>query len=637
MKRSIGFTLVLLTSGMVIGSGGMYLIHLATSSNDTNENFQPDVVSDTNTVLRTYDSSFSDGADPREPEDNQRVASLEDSALHSNSFHRRFSIYSYVSSLSEQELTHKLQEQTQISKGLSYRVHEELQTALLERLALVNPESALKFAVAQDELATNLSDHRNAVQYSIRETEIVQMPAVQRVFSEWALSDLKSAINNAKRLDMTTKGNALIGILAAQVGEPLATYRNIAKELGDEKLGIDSYVMSFATSFFHNPRAAWDEVVALTKSEDNNHIRALVNIGRQWYEQDGTSVIDEISNSILDESIKFNTIRQIIWQKAVDHPEQAFQSAKRLPKTNRYSEILRGVVAKWSFSDPQTAYQAVSSLESSGLRQNLQTHVVITWAHAEPRYVLENLDTFPKVHHINAILNAISEILPQSPQEAAEIALQQTDQYMRRNLRSDIMRTWVKTDAEAAINWVYNGPVSDKQRHEWVRELTSNLVESAPRRAFNLALKQELQKDNSFMGTYHTGLEADIIGQLAYQNLELATELLSKVRQGKTRSSAFAFVGNRYIVQGNSNVALDLGLQLPKEEQIEYFQSIIAQWVSIDSEEVVASFKSILTEDLRSSVARSLLIQKRGYFTEAQREVLKQYISESDRQAVDNL
>ena len=634
MKRSVGLTLLLLTSGIVVGVGSVCLIYLATSSKDTTENYESHVFSETFSTQPIIENGPIDESDHFEPTNGHSTLSIEDPNLHGNSFLRRLAIYSYVSGVTEEALTRELQEGYHVRTDLSYRVRDELQLALLERLAMTDRSAALKFAIAQDELVTGTSNQKQALRNSIPETESAHMPLVQRMFTEWALNDLKGAVSTASSLDKAIKRNALTGILAAQGGEPISTYRDIAKELGDEQLGIDTYISILTKLLDENPKVVWEELVSLSNSDIFIEKQTFESIARLWYQQMGFSVIDEIHKSTVNEDIKFDTIQQIFHQPTKYDHEQAFEAARKLPKTRQYAEILSYVVRGWAFSDPRSAYQAASSIERSAVRQNLQKAAVIEWAHAEPRYVVDNLDSFPNEHHVNAVNNAIIKILLQSPKEAAEIALRQTNAYLKDSLPNKIMRTWVKTDVEAAIDWVYNGPISDEHRYEWVRALIIYLDDSDPRRAFELAVEQELPGDNIFAG--YTGLEASVISTLVYRNLVLATELLPKVREGNTKLNAFNIVGGRYIGLGDHKKAFDLGLQLADEQQKEYFQHVCATWASTDTTESIASFKTIPTEELRSSVARYLIEQKSGNFTSSQLDVLRLHLSASDRQALEN-
>ena len=49
--------------------------------------------------------------------------------------------------------------------------------------------------------------------------------------------------------------------------------------------------------------------------------------------------------------------------------------------------------------------------------------------------------------------------------------------------------------------------MSEENRYNWARALTSNLVISDPRRAFDFAVKQQIPEDTNFKGE---GLEARV-------------------------------------------------------------------------------------------------------------------------------
>ena len=55
-------------------------------------------------------------------------------------------------------------------------------------------------------------------------------------------------------------------------------------------------------------------------------------------------------------------------------------------------------------------------------------------------------------------------------------------------LPTQIMMYWVRQDAAAAENWVFNGPVSEEKRDNWIRAYVSTLVHEDPRRALSFSL-----------------------------------------------------------------------------------------------------------------------------------------------------
>lgn len=633
MNRTSSISLLLVATGIVLGGAGTYLVHLATATNG-NENAkasQGGVEPPSSSIVDasgTHDSEFSNNA--------QFKTFIEDVSEQRNSFECKLVVYSYVADLTERQVRNDLQRSTDASLPLSRRVLEELQIALVERLSLLNPAAAMEFAAANKTLGTDFSTLAPA--YTPTGSETTPMPVIQSVFQEWALSDRKSAVKNAKSLNASVRDNALAGILATLTNESLTTYRAIARELGREDQALDSYVMSFSTRVVEDPKAVWDEIVKLINPNTYHHYMAIGNIARQWYQQDGIGMLEEIRSGPLIAELNRRVIQQVLALATMENPERAFQYAMTMPsQTNWYTSPLYSVVRIWARSDPQAAYQAVSSVEQGGQRENLQRHVIPEWAKIEPHYVLENLDSFPPQMRDTAFSSALGAIARTSPQEAAEMALEQLDGRSGSfsYLPTQIMQHWVLQDVEAAVSWVFNGPVNKDQRRNWVSALATNLVHTDPRRAFEIALKQP--RAEGIMGFYGTDLEAQIIGQIVMRDFDLAVELLPKVREGLSRAQAYSSVGNKYLDLGDSAKAFDLGLELPTDEQASYFQSISYSWVRIDPSGLIDSIKNLPSEELRSSVARDLSSHwMKENFTDDQLDSLKQYLSESDRKALDS-
>lgn len=632
MNRASSLSLLLVATGIALGGGCTYLVHLATVAN-SNENAK---ASQRGTELPSSSVVDASSASDSEITNNRQFETLiEDVSEQNASFERKLLVYSYIADLTERQVLKDLQLSREASLQWSRRVLEELQIALVERLAVVNPVAAMEFAVAHKTLGTDFSTLTSG--YIPAGSETTPMPVIQSVFEEWALSDRKSAVKNAKSLDADVRDNALAGILATLNDESLKTYRAIARELGREDQALDSYVMSFSTRVVEDPEAVWDEIVQLVKPSRYHHYMAIGNVARQWYQQDGIGVLEEISSGPLDEELKHRAIQQLITFATTENPEQAFQYALTIPsQTNWYTSPLYSVVRTWARSDPQAAYQAVSSMEQGGQRESLQRQVIPEWAMNEPHYVLENLGSFPLQMRDMAFSNAIGAIAHTSPQEAAEMALEQLDgkSGSLSYVPTQIMQYWITQDVEAAVSWVFNGPVSKDQRRNWVSALATNLVHTDPRRAFDIALKQP--RAEGIMGFYGIDLEAQIIGQIVMRDFDLAVELLPKVRDGISRAQAYSSVGNKYLDLGDFAKAVDLGLELPTDEQASYFQSISYSWANIDPSGLIESIKNLPSEELRSSVARDLSSQwMKENFTDGQLDTLKQYLSDSDRKALE--
>ena len=611
MTQSSRTTLIVLCIGIAVGGGGMYLLYGTVASNESIEIAHTTVGSETSGLTPRIDDPSTQESYLPTSSDYQSAKSLKDPTLHQNSFERSLAIYSYVKSLSVDQITNALYTTTSEGQELSHRVKYELQTALVEKLAIVDPTTAVEFLIERQ----------------VTRNDPALMSMIRSLFTDLASSDLKKAIILANTLDAHVKSNAISSIYATQIGETLATYRQIAKELGDATIAVEFYLNSLEEQQFDDPQSTWDEVQTLLKSIDFIPSQALFNIAQQWYEKDGLSVIDEISTSSMNKNFTRGIMHHIFEQEADENPEYALQSAMKLPVDDRYSGIREIVARSWARSEPQAAYQAVSNIKHSGLRENLQLHVVNRWVQTEPRYVLNNLEIFPPNISEYATDEAIQAIARTSPKEAAELTLEHVHSPWNSSAVSYVMEEWVEQDEEGAINWVYNGTLNERTAYEWVDALTSNLVYSDPRRAFNLAVRQEIPAGGGFGGMYEIGLEVEVINQIARQNIDLAVELLPNVRKGKTRLRAYKSLGDRHIDQGDSKKAFDIGLQLPLSDQEEYFRSISTTWARVDPAGLLIGLKDFPTGKVRSSVALRMSSRRyRDNFTDDQLEVLQQYV-----------
>ena len=615
MNKSLGITLLIFCLGVAVGGASIYLVHIGLSADKDTENVRHNVKPKPSAPLPSVSENPSD-------------IDLLDPRLHEDPIRRGTAIYTWVASLSEGELKDEIR-RTSDSKSFSNIVQQELVIALIERLSITDSETALEFALT--ELIPEDDWTSSWYRWSSRPGEPVpaNMPVVQSLFADWAQRDLEHAIQSAKTLDLDAKSNALVGILYAQTGESLATLREIAKELNDEQLAENFFLQSFSTSEIDDPQTAWNEAVALVEPDDFSHIDSLLNIGEQWYKKDGFSVLDEIRASTIGTDLINHTILQLLGRAAEERPEQALQYSLSLPGESAFPKISsRIVVYVWADSDPDAAYQAVSGIENKRLRENLQGSVISVWASNDPRYVLENLDTFPEDVQEDARADSISSIAETSPKEAAEVVLQYSGSFEGQMLARLVMSTWVIQDADAAIDWVFNGPVSEQHRYSWVSHLTTFLVRTDPRRAFDLAVQQEIPTDS---GSALPGLEASVMDEIADHDLELALELLPGVREGITRSHAYSSIGKSYINAGDTSKAFNLGLELSDPNQAEYFQNISTRWARIDPAGLVESMEELPNAEIRSNIAKTVTSRwYRENFTEDQLNTLKQYLSDSE-------
>lgn len=623
MKRLLSQIFLLGLIGLVLGGGIAYLLYVMMYSSASS----PDHDSKPPNIVSLQESSIGDDEarnyDPT-------LRQFEDSSLTTHASELASEIYSFVALLPEQDLGVVLRRTANSSFRFQEDVQHKLQQALLERLTIFNPNVALNFALNHGNTDKLTSDYsaalaRMSFEFAAPPTSPPKFTYIETVFKIWAMNDLATAVAQGKQLDTSTRRLAIAGILASQVGESFQYLQDIASEMGEESLAVDAFLLSFNVEQLEDPKSAWEMVSSLITARNLLHEWVLKNILLRWYEIDGVSLVDEIQSSNLSDNIKSNTILLVLTRAAREVPKQALQVALNIPNDKRYKiPIVRNVVGTWTNFDPQAAFKYLDQVDDEFFRNSLPQTVVSTWARNDPHYVLENLDNFaPDLQQI-ATSSALGSISQTDPQLAAEHALTISSEGTRTAAFRQVLRNWMQQDLEEVIDWVDTTEASGQQRFELVSTLTSWLVSDDPVRAFELARSQNvLDWDN-------VGLEADIIRSIAqWEGVEMALDLLGQVREGKTRAVATAKVADQLINNGEIDAAIQLGLELPEAEQLEFFPQISRVWSRIDANGLVESIEQLPTAELRSAFVSTVLRESSDDFTEEQMSELKKILTDS--------
>lgn len=637
----------LVAIGIVAGIGGAYLFEFVASSNKPPNTFDP-IASNKNPIThdeeveqQTNNAVFSDISDHI-----QALKQFEDLFVTENFDEAEANIYLYVAQIPSSNLGDIFEATTNPSFDATIRVRHKLQIALLERLAVSDPEEAVEHAVANDlqRQLVALSSHasgRLARRFALPPSAPAQSSFITTVFFSWSRSDLSDAITHAHSLDEQSRKLALTGILESQLGKPLDELREIAVELGNEQQAVDAYLAGFNVEHLEDPRLAWTKVSPLVTSGNLPHEWVIKNVALQWYEQDGLGIVEEIQATENLGNIKSETISLLLVQAVNDNPESAFQQALKVPNDVRPGNpIVLDVLSVWARLDPQTAYNALEEIDDPFLLDLAPRIVVSTWAWKDPQYVLANIEEFPSNLQASATASALGNMATTAPLEAAELALEIENSNVRSNSISQVLNVWMHQDLEAAVSWVENAKTTGHQRYQLVSRLIDWLVSDDPQRAFEIARKETV------LDWEEVGLEADVLRTIArWDSVETAVELLTQAREGKTRAVASANVVEVLIGNGDVDRALSLGLDLPEAEQAIYFPLITGSWVSVDPNNFVESIEQLPNAETRSKVVLKLYDIRHvdnyttSYienFTESQVEILKQHLTDEDRATIDN-
>ena len=213
--------------------------------------------------------------------------------------------------------------------------------------------------------------------------------------------------------------------------------------------------------------------------------------------------------------------------------------------------------------------------------------------------------------------------------------LQEEDFESRLTLANSLITTWSYQDSDATKEWVLGLPESDPLRTALIRPLASTLISTDPRTAFQLALEQPIEENesNPFLSW---GYESSIVASIAHQDIDLAIELLPQVRnRGKTY--AYGAVGTSLVQKGETQKVIDLAAQLPTSEQARYFQSVSTIWATQDPQGLLNAFDDFPSAEIKSRVAFTMSISNvsRNTYTAEEIAQIEKYMDRESREKLE--
>lgn len=539
-------------------------------------------------------------------------------------FEQKKAIASWAAVLDENKILDWLEQSTLATWDVSKQFREDFQAALVQKLALTSPAQALKFATAR--------------------VEPVRSSLGSIVFFVWAINDLNGAIAHAKTaqtLSVLDRYWVLHSILQSQDGATREQQQEIARELGDETYATTFFFQSLLLDTIDDPKHVWYEIVEHAVPDNQQHINALETVANVWISQDGLQIFDEITASISNKEM----LEWVAFSVLMDHADVQEQAEEAFEYTfNLHDDfpqkgfILRSIISTWVGYDHLAVLNRAETLPPSSYRQDMLEKGYREKAKIEPKYTLQNLGSLPLALRDSVTQTAVRTLTAQSPTEAVNTVLQVEDENLKQELATTLVYTWSRNDLDATKNWILSLSTDDPLRDALLAPLANALIETDPRLAFDLALQQSLQLSGDIL----TGHETTVVRHIAQTDIELAIELLPRVRE-ESRVSSIKNVAGILIDNGDSRRAILLMNDLPETDQTDYFQNSLWSWIEKDAQGLKNSLEHIEVEATRSSVALMMIglnTQTNAYndeelqlfenhLTEAHQEMLKQMESET--------
>lgn len=504
------------------------------------------------------------------------VSSLDEIAQFTSPFKRTLELHILLSHASEEQVLKLLAE----TEGIEVRKRLRVQKPILQRLAQLNPEKAYtQIALLEG------TDHSQLIYC---------------VFMEWSSYDLEEAVEFASSLDDSERIEALNGILTERSDLSEEERRLIARRLGNEQYAINLIMQEKLSKPIVNPEETWNELVGEVQ-ENPGQFWMLATVARAWVEKDGMGILDEVSETITNTETRQFVLNSVLRLVTENDPDRAFEFALKLDNnpTGLHSLVL-AVARSWVKFDPQSALKAVSGVERTSLRNRLEDSVVREWAYEKPREVLSLIESLPDSLHSTATTAAVSSLVQEDPQEAAEFVASMSGS-AKASAANSLLMSWTRgTDYESAIDWLLNEPQISDLKSLLLPQALSYLVSVDPQLAMQKALDQPISEDQ-------LGLEVTVIGHLSYQDPDEARDFLSKVRTGSTQTVAYQQVGMSFVRNGEIEKTLNLAQELPSSSRAEYFEPILETWTRYDHKGLLKSIDRLPSAEIQSKAALLLL------------------------------
>ena len=526
-------------------------------------------------------------------------------------FDQREAITSWIAVLDEDKIFDWLEQSIQQGWDVSQVFLTEFQKALVQKLSRTKPIKALEFALER--------------------MEPVRSTLGSAVFFEWASNDLDGAIEYAKTAEILSELDRywlLNSILQSQDGLTREQQEEITRELGDESYALTYYFQSLLTDKIDDPKDLWQEIIDLVVQDNRQHLDILEAVANEWINQEGLEIFDEIIASIEDHRLLESVSFGVLYGRA-DDPEQIpdlFEYVLNLRDDFPWKDFtLNSIKGAWTRHDPDAALLRTETLPPSNLRNLMIRDVFQEKAKRQPNFILQNLDSVPAAHLEYTAQTAMRTLAKKSPQEATGFVMQIEDAEFQQELATTLVYAWIQNDLDATKDWVLSLPTDTPLRNELLKPLSNSLVETDPQLAFDLALQQSLKQH----GTNTIGHEVQVLSRIARTDLELAMELLPKVREG-SRSAANLRIAGTLVGQGDSAGALSLINELSDSEQLEHFRESLWSWIERDPKGLIKNVNLVESDEVRTHVATMItgLNAHNNAYTAEEIESLERFISE---------
>ena len=463
---------------------------------------------------------------------------------HKTAFDRSVTLYTKLFNAGEKELRALLIDSLEIEHSST---RYETLFAIGSRFGGINPQQGI------DE-ANELPLHR-------------RKPLIEGIFTEWAGSNLDSAVAAASNLDRDSRLTAIAAI--AHVRDDLSDLKlqEIAGDLGHPDFVAQSNSKSNAIELSDDPNTAWN-ILVHDGLDDASQLESFVLLAEAVIEQEGLDALFQLRIPFADD-IRYNGWfgrRSEIFGLVVDAVVRNDLQNTWAYMENRVTETHD---RSSQTSNPRVPNK-VSRRDRAHMTNVVQRLLLESWAMVDPASVIDRIEQLPHHLHPLACEHALPELVRTAPERTIELVqtLKNLGAGKSRTLRL-IVTQWSSVDPSSALDWVLSSPdIEPESLEDIIKPALYSLVIESPTRALQVAAQQP----NS------SRLEAFVINELAVANLNRAIELLPSVSQ-PARHLSTIWVADRAVEQGEVDRAMELLRQLEESSKEEVrWSNLLSTW-----------------------------------------------------------
>ena len=452
------------------------------------------------------------------------------------------------------------------------------------------------------------------------------------IYRDWSLFDLDSALNYAEQhvptLSIEGKTAIFEQIIRANWERSDEVKLQIAKRLTvRSSTARDLLVAIDIDKPLDDPIAAWEEVLS-SKNIGEDESNRLIQIAVAVIENDGYTKFAELASAIQDRQIRTTLIREALLSRldkedigaVFEHAVQLFRETGR--------PVVFELASRWSYLDPHSALKAVSDVQFYPLGEHLVNTVISNWIFRSPEDVLRQLDLFPAEYREEILVEGIWSMTAGEPEKAPEYLGEISDLNTRWRVMVNMFRNWATNNVEEAFTWFLDNPdlefPSGYSRATLLQYLLYSVTAETGPSLFKLALEHPTDESGS-------GWEGSIVGAIAREDVAKAKELLSQIRDGTGRITAYAGIGQALFDQNNSiDSVIEFTEEIPEDQHVEFYGEFAMR---LRPQVIYEQLDKLPTPEAQARVALKLLQRIAEFynpFTEEQIEHIESFLTEKE-------